>query len=216
MNTINRIGFYMVILVDGYNVTRFLFPRDSDSHETELAFFFDRLARYRSLKKDDISDVIVVLDGGLFAHKTREIRKGVVMVHAGQGRKADDVLVEYSRQFRNGAILVSNDRELRRRVAAQTSDSVSVAEFWDLVTEVCKAQGDNGQAHQFGSVNFIKYCSVDDENDGMGACVDKILMEGSMRLVNTKDEHKKDNQQRNSNALSKKEKLVQAIRKKLG
>jgi hypothetical protein len=206
----------MVVLVDGYNVTRFLFPRESPSHEAELAFFLTRLARYYALKKEHIHEIVVVLDGGMFSHKTREIHRGIVIVYAGHGRKADDVLVEYGKQFRNGAILVSNDRELQRRMAAHASESVGVAQFWDMVTTVCLAQQEDA-AVRFGTINFTKYSSDDDEDSTLAGEVDGLLIEGSMSLPLHK--HEKDllgQQRRGVNTLSKKEKAVRAMRKKLG
>jgi predicted RNA-binding protein with PIN domain len=206
----------MVVLVDGYNVTRFLFPRESSSHEAELAFLLTRLARYYALKKEHIHEIMVVLDGGMFSHKTREIQRGVVIVYAGHGRKADDVLVEYGKQFRNGAILVSNDRELQRRMAVCASGSVGVAQFWDMVTAVCHTQQEDS-AVRFGTINFTKYSSDDDEGSTLACEVDELLIEGSMSVLQHKHEKDMSGQQRRGvNALSKKEKAVRAMRKKLG
>lgn len=206
----------MVVLVDGYNVTRFLFPRETASHEAELAFFLTTLARYRALKKEQIHEMIVVLDGGMFSHKTREIRKGIVVVYAGHGRKADDVLVEYGTAFRNGAILISNDRELQRRMAVHASESVGVAAFWDMVVGVCGAERSREEARQFGALIFTKY-EHDDESNDMPGDIDELLISGSMGTSYQKcDSGQASRSRRGMNALSKKDKAVQAVRKKLG
>jgi predicted RNA-binding protein with PIN domain len=207
----------MVVLVDGYNVTRFLFPRESSSHEAELAFFLTQLARYRSVKKQELVDIIVVLDGGIFSHKTREILSGIAVVYAGHGRKADDVLVEYAKQLRNGSILISNDRELQRQVAAHDCISVSVADFWTLVTQVCKASQQEALVEQFGSVSFMKYSTEDDEHDDMESDIDSLIIKGSIGVRCVKSEEGQTKRQRDGvNTLSKKEKMIRAVRKKLG
>jgi len=206
----------MVVLVDGYNVTRFLFPRESPSHEAEMAFLLTRLVRYYALKKEHIHEIVVVLDGGMFSHKTRELHRGIVIMYAGHGRKADDVLVEYGKQFRNGAILVSNDRELQRRMAVHACDSVGVAQFWDMVTAVCLAQQED-DAVRFGAINFTKYSSDEDEDSALACEVDGLLIEGSISLPQYKNEKDFLGKQRcGVNALSKKEKAARAMRKKLG
>jgi hypothetical protein len=85
-----------------------------------------------------------------------------------------------------------------------------------MVTTVCLAQQEDA-AVRFGTINFTKYSSDDDEDSTLAGEVDGLLIEGSMSLPLHK--HEKDllgQQRRGVNTLSKKEKAVRAMRKKLG
>jgi predicted RNA-binding protein with PIN domain len=205
----------MVVLIDGYNIIRFLFPRESPSHESELLTVFSQLARYASSKKSDISEVIVVLDGGLFGHKTREIYKGISIVHAGRGRKADDVLVEYAQILRSGAVLISNDRELQRRVVTHACGVLGVQEFWNMVGAVCSTQRAPDAPSAGALVNFVKYSSDEDEDGEMHA-LDTLLIEGSKHNTVYKNDDDTGISRNKGNAVSKKEKVRRALHKKLG
>ncbi len=211
----------MILLVDAYNVIRFLYPGGRHAYEAQVTWFLSKLSAYRKLKKSDIQDIIVVFDGGTFSHKTREIVGGLVVMYAGVRRKADDVLAQYAQELRERAVLISNDRELGRRVAVHRSAIMGVHEFWQLVVALtAKAEERPSGAHRYGNVEIIKY---EDEAADEALCdvdaLDGLMIEGSMTVAGQgiKDDSSKGPGSRTSgSAVSKSDKMRSMLRKKLG
>ena len=204
----------MILLIDGYNVIRFLYPDSSAAREEYQLLFFKKLARYWRLKKDVLLEIRVVLDGGLFSHKTREVRKGIVVIQSGHKRKADDVLVEYGMQLRSQAVVVTNDRELQRRLKEHSCNVVSVTHFWDMVSALCM-QDDVAQddAHVYDELVITKYGDGDDEHY---PDIDDLMIEGSVLCQKKIDDGEENAKKRSSSSVSKKDKAAQFVRRKLG
>jgi len=212
----------MILLIDAYNVVRFLHPGARQAHDAQVAWFLKQLSQYRQAKKAEMTEFIVVFDGGLFSHKTREIVGGIVTVYAGGGRKADDVLVAYAQEFRQRALLITNDRELQRRAEVFKSSVMGVADFWDLVQTVCARQAAASEAvGRYAELAIVKYddAGLDDcldMVDGEGA-LDRLMVAGSLvpDSVVVKAEQVSAVRVAGS-AMSKKDKARQVLRKKLG
>ena len=94
----------MIVFIDGYNVIKFLLPRNRDEHDAQRAWLIAQMSAYRHAKRDDLKDVVVVFDGGMFGHRQREITSGVAVVFSGRGRCADSVLIEYAHKYGNQAV----------------------------------------------------------------------------------------------------------------
>ena len=73
----------MILVIDGYNLLKQIFPGIKESLEKQRLQFIRQLSYYKS-KKTDIKDIVVVFDAGPSSHATREVRSGIVVVYSGQ------------------------------------------------------------------------------------------------------------------------------------
>jgi predicted RNA-binding protein with PIN domain len=209
----------MILLIDAYNVIRFLHPGPRQAHDAQVAWFLSRLSAYWCIKKTDLKQIIVVFDGGLFSHKTREIVGGIVTVYAGGGRKADDVLVLYAKEFREQGLLITNDRELQRRSLAFKAGSMDVVDFWQLVEAVHERQAMVANKQEiYGGLSIMKYSSdeADEEMLVDAEVLDQVMIAGSVSSSVVKVEEGGCARSLSGTALAKKDKIRLAIRKKLG
>ena len=120
----------MIVFIDGYNVIKFLLPHNRDEHDAQRAWLIAQMSAYRHVKRDDLKDVVVVFDGGMFGHRQREITSGVAVVFSGRGRCADSVLIEYAHKYGNQAVIVTNDRELQRQCQQFYASVIAVDPFF--------------------------------------------------------------------------------------
>jgi|GEM_PF-2818863 len=208
----------MLLLIDAYNVIRFLRPGEPGLIEREILWFLKMLRRYVVIKQREMRcEVLVVFDGGLFAHKTREIVSGVPVVYAGKGRCADDVLVEYAEQYREGAVLVSNDRRLAERALHFRTQRFDVPTFWQMVEAVCAREMPDVPGVMAGPDEVVKYVSPqDDEYDDLAAqMVDQLMRDTPVAPGLTKKDEKVPTRT-SGTATGKKERAEKALRKKWG
>ena len=63
----------MIIIIDGYNLLKQVFPRVKRKLDKQRKKFISQLGYYKKQKLETIKDIIVVFDGGFFNHATREI-----------------------------------------------------------------------------------------------------------------------------------------------
>lgn len=206
----------MIILIDAYNVIRFLQPGRPGAGDAHQAWFLHKLAAYRQEKRATIEDLIVVFDGGLFSHRTREVTRGVVVVHAGVKRTADDVLVHYAQELGPRALLVSNDRELARRVSAHRAAVIGVQEFWSLVQTVTAPVASS--ATRWGAVEIVKHIEAAPDYVAYELSeqdLDELMIAGSVGDGGHKQDEEEE-RRRSGVTLSKKEKAAARLRKKLG
>ncbi|MDQ5890843.1 MAG: hypothetical protein QG604_717 [Candidatus Dependentiae bacterium] len=208
----------MILLIDAYNVVRFLYPGDRQAYEAQVNWFLSKLSAYRKAKRDEIQEIRVVFDGGLFLHKTREIIGGLVVIYAGARRKADDVLVQYAQDLREKGLLISNDRELQQRVAVHRGAAMGVHEFWGLVQSVCAQQEESAAtSHRYGEIVITKLENdvIELEDMPEGIDVDSLMIEASVSGVGKKEDSV-TKLRTNKGSLSKQEKARISVRKKLG
>ena len=74
----------MIILIDGYNLLKQVFPHIRGKLDAQRKFFVQQLGFYKHKKAKDIKDIIVVFDGGQLSHATREVWDGIVVIFSGQ------------------------------------------------------------------------------------------------------------------------------------
>lgn len=204
----------MVLLIDGYNVIKYLLPHNSREHDAQRDWLIARLATYARVKRDEISGVTIVFDGGLFRHRHREVHRSVAVVFSGHQRSADDVLVEYAQSFGAQAVIVTNDRELSDRCRVNHSQVIKVDMFHDLCSRVENKQ-DREVSKQFGSVAVTKLADNDDSSDDpeLDALMEAASMGGQCF---EKDEREAQVRVSSGRKLSKAERVRQRLKKKLG
>ena len=200
----------MVLLVDGYNVIKYLLPHNQHEHDAQRYWLIARLATYSKAKQGEVSEVVVVFDGGLFRHRQREAHRGVVIVFAGQKQSADDVLVEYAEKYKAGSVLVSNDRELCMRCHEHGSQGIDVATFDTLCSRVCLAPVEQ-ELHQLGEVTITK---IADDTD---PTLDALMEAGSIGTIPVRSEDDEVSaQRRKGRKLNKAARARRRLHKKLG
>ncbi len=124
----------MIIIIDGYNFLKALFPKIKDKLTHQREQLIKSLALYREKKEHEI---VVVFDGGFSDKASREVHRGVVVVFAGQKRSADDWIVDYvKRNFGKEMMLISGDRGLAGRCRRFNIDVLEVHDFAKLLESV--------------------------------------------------------------------------------
>lgn len=119
------------IIVDGYNVIRqspVLKPLDRQDLQLGREALIDRLAAFKRLKGHKIT---VVFDGAgepsVFDDRDRE--KGIRIRFSKQGETADAVIKRMAVREKQGAVVVSSDRDVAGFSAGQGAVVISAAEF---------------------------------------------------------------------------------------
>lgn len=199
----------MVLLVDGYNVIKYLLPHNREEHDAQREWFIARLARYARAKQGCVTEVTAVFDGGLFRHRQREVRRGVVVVFAGHAQSADDVLVEYADRHGAGSVVVTNDRELRRRCEEHGAEVITVDTFDELCSRVCDSH-DTEPQRTFRSITITKMTEESDPE------LDALMEAGSLAKLPAVFDDDAPRRKRQGKKLSKAERARQRLHKKLG
>lgn len=102
----------MIIVIDGYNLLKQLFPRVKGKLNKQRDQLIRQLGFYKR-ERPKIKEIVLVFDGGLIGRATREVRGGVTVIFVGRKRSADDWIVDYVERHRDREIvLVTRDREL--------------------------------------------------------------------------------------------------------
>ncbi len=119
------------IIVDGYNVIRQspdMEPLDRQDLQLGREALVGKLAVYKRLKGHKIT---VVFDGtgqaALFENRDRE--KGILIKFSRHGETADSVIKHMAAREKQGALVVSSDREVVDFSAAQGAVTIGAVEF---------------------------------------------------------------------------------------
>jgi predicted RNA-binding protein with PIN domain len=191
----------MILLLDGYNLLKYILRKDFVS-EKDRALFIARLLSYAQHKKHTI---ILVFDGGPYDRPTYE-RKGIVSVlYAGGSQSADDVIKEYAERHQaSQLVLVSSDRELQSFASRRQVATIDAATFATLMRE-----------RKEPPLKIVKSTEVAHKlQDKTNLELDALMQEGSTYIL-YKDESPKKNNESDKHRLSKEERKLLKIKKKL-
>ena len=123
----------MIILIDGYNLLRNIFHKEKGKLTKQREELVKQLSHYKKKKKHE---VVIVFDGGLFNHASREIRGGVVVIFSGQRSIADDWIYDFSERNKEKEImLVSEDRSLVDKCRRFGVDGLKTHDFYNLLQD---------------------------------------------------------------------------------
>ncbi len=214
----------MILLIDGYNLLKQIFPGVKHNLDKQRSYFINQLAYYKSKKGDQIREIIVVFDAGPSTHAVRSIKSGIVIVFSGIKSSADNWIVDFVERNRGKEILVvTMDKDLREACQKLGADWLNVYEFYTILQEYLLGDAvkifdqDNK-----GSDNYIKKFEHDD-NEELEAknldskALDLLMEEASIRMNYDKDVDAREPEDKRGKAHtpSKKEKRIQAKLKKL-
>ena len=130
----------MVLLIDGYNVLRGLFPSNKGRLDKERAQLIKELGLYFAARPA-IKALTIVFDAGPFLHASREVHNGVVEMYSGQRSTADRWITSFiERNSHREIMVVTNDRELSRRCKGLGAEVVSAQDFVDILQDFLTEQ----------------------------------------------------------------------------
>lgn len=210
----------MIILIDGYNLLRFIFPTIKGDLARQRIQFIKLLGFYKEKKQASVKELIVVFDAGPFSHATREIRGGVTVMFSGQRSNADDWIFDYVVAHKGYEILlVTLDRPLSARVKPFNVHCMDVDEFYNAVKDVLLENVENKVlSHQ----HDLQVYENDIDDDEITVTSDRAalnaMMEGASRMIQQKNDtdYSDSNKQKSfSRKDSKKNKHQARILKKI-
>lgn len=212
----------MIIVVDGYNLLKQIFPKVKGVLEKQRAQFIRQLGYYKSKKQESIKELIVVFDAGPFGHATREVKHGVVVVYSGQKSSADEWIVDFTARKKGEEILVvTSDRELITLCGRNGANALDSAEFYRVLGALlCEDTTPLFPEISLAGGDFKKYVpiDIDDVSSVDRNALDLLMEQESLALDKDERDRKKDyagDRGRKGHTLSKSEKKAYAKLKKL-
>ncbi len=143
----------MIILIDGYNLLRQIFPKSKRLLDQQRNHLVKQLSIYRT-KKTNIKEIVLVFDAGPFGHATREIQHGITIVFSGQKSNADNWIHNFVKRNKGKEILlISRDRELVLRCEKHNAKSMDVLEFYSIMNS-CILEQNAGSLEESSSTIY--------------------------------------------------------------
>lgn len=191
----------MIIIIDGYNLLRNIFHKEKGRLDKQRDELIRQLSYYKRKKKHEI---VVVFDGGLLNHATREIKKGVVVVFSGRGESADDWIFEYVERNKNKELLlITHDKQLIDRCMEFGADALGVKDFYVLLKESLLEDVEKEVSKKDDGDSSIQKYKRDKE--GAGGEIDSEALDLLMAQTDL-SEYKKDGDEDLSKVRRKKQK----------
>jgi len=212
----------MIVIVDAYNAIRFFEKAHGERliGESVRARFIHRMQSYAYARRSTIKEIVVVFDGGEFRWASREQRKNIMLVYAGQGMSADDWILGFlSGSKAHEYVLVSDDRKLLEEAESSGAFILSVALFFDCVAVALEKRHQKDQKKP--SSELIEYSSDDGQFENSNNLYLRELMEDSTRDIMMKmvdlaeDNFRSEKQVEKTQTRSKEELRLRRIMKKL-
>jgi len=177
----------MILLIDGYNVLKQVFPAQIIG-ERQRKKFIENLGRYGKKRQHKI---VLVFDAGPYERSWQEKVAGVYVVYSGTLETADDYIKRYLEEHRElDILLVSSDRELRSAAARWSIESMRAPEFYKIVQEFLKS----------GVAQAVKKTDVVKTSEEKNVDLDEIMREGSKVVQSKVDDFVKLKRSRKSKA----------------
>lgn len=209
----------MIILIDGYNLLRHIFPGVKGDMDRLRRQFIRLLGHYKYKKAYAIKEIIVVFDAGPDRRVTREIHQGIVVMFSGQQSCADDWILEYVIKHKQEHIaLVSMDRALREQCKKYRVEGIDVAQFYHMVKEVLLDSVDQHLNKEH--LDIQQYEQIDELWFDQVPMIDQEALDALMRAASGKVQQKDNEtlvarQKGMQHQVSKKEKKIQKMLKKI-
>ena len=212
----------MIILIDGYNLLKQVFHKVKGKFSQQREQLIKQLVYYKQKKKNDIDQIIIVFDGGLFNHAERFVQDGVIVIFSGKKDSADDWIINYTeknKQKSNKILVISSDKEIVSKCDRFGADSLNVLKFYDILQKVLlddvekdlKLSGERGNIRKYENIDFL------DKNLDISEVDSKaldLLMEQSMfDYDSSKDDVFEDRHIKKGEAKKKSKKKKSKLRK---
>jgi predicted RNA-binding protein with PIN domain len=207
----------MILVIDGYNVLKQLFPGLKNNLDQQKSALIRQLAYYKHKKGAEIQEVILVFDAGPSSHASRTIKSDIVIMYSGTKSTADDWIINYISRNRNQEImLITRDRALREACQQMGTDALGGEEFYRILQESLLDQ----KSPQNRETGLEKYEPILDEagSDWLNPEALDILMEqSSLQMPGEKaDDHERHHSRKSPSQIpTKKERRLLAKIKKI-
>lgn len=214
--------YIMIVVLDGYNILRYLFPYLKGKLDKQRDIFIKQLGYYKYKKEKDLREIIVVFDAGPFNHATREIKHGVVVIFSGQKSSADDWIINYTKKHsREDVLVVTMDRKIIEECERVEIPTLSGVDFLNImqsfllnepVKELKNRQKDLSEIKKYERIeNGEEFLSKKfDQN-----AIDLMMEQSSFFVGEKEDEVDLRDRKGRSKTLSKREKRLFSKIKKL-
>jgi len=212
----------MIVVIDGYNLLKQIFPGVKGSLEKHRSLFIQQLAHYHGKKAKEISELVVVFDAGPSTHATREVKSGVVVVFSGTRSSADQWILEFVERKKGQEILVVTlDRALRKSCEQLGADTLSVYDFYTAMQRILLEEAAAVFTAKDHQVGLEKYEDLDadmwDANVGKTQALDLLMEQASVGIAKDEDggDNRINSKRSKSYTPSKQERRLAAKLKKL-
>ncbi len=209
----------MIIIVDGYNLLKQLYPNNKENLELHKKTLFRKLGVYKKIKQGTIKEIIVVLDGGSLVHAIREVHHGVTVLEAGYKRSADDWIIEYVDRYKTQEItIVSMDRALCFTCEQHGAFSMGVFDFAHAVDQIIKNTVIQREFTPAPASNTLKFAEANIETDIeisiTDVNIDDLMSDGALMRQQKKHDIATKTPPKNTAPLSKQDKnLIKKLKK---
>jgi predicted RNA-binding protein with PIN domain len=207
----------MIVVIDGYNVLKQLFPGLKNNLDQQKSALIRQLAYYKHKKNAEIQEIIIVFDAGPSSHATRTIKSDIVIMYAGTKSTADDWIINYVSRNRNQEIMIiTRDRALREACQQMGADALGGDDFYRILQDSLLDQ----KLIQDHKTGIEKYEPIFDEEDSdwlSPEALDILMEQSSLQMPGEKtDDHEHPHSRKSpSHSLTKKERRFQAKIKKI-
>jgi len=183
----------MILLIDGYNLLRSVFPGPKVS-ATKKQQFLSELRRYEQLKGHW---ALVVFDAGPSDWVYKDKENGIHVVYSGVQQTADDYIKKYIKEHRDKDILlVSSDRELRDCAKRYKFESIGAYSFYQRMIQSLKT----GSSSEEPETDLIKLTEDSDVD------LDELMRQASEKIqLKREDRPIEDSRRPSAQKLSKEE-----------
>jgi len=211
----------MIVIIDGYNLLKQIFPGSKDNLHKKRSHFIQQLAYYKHNKAEQITELVVVFDAGPHTHASRMVQAGVVVVFSGIKSTADAWILDFVKRHTNDEILVITlDRALREACQQMGADWLGGSEFYTILQNNLLQNAELAFAPTLHESGLEKYEQEDDQESNPRAnnqALDLLMEQASMSIESKKDDQGQDvvHKKSKSYTLPKKEKRYQSKIKKL-
>ena len=213
----------MIIVIDGYNLLKAIFPRVKGRLDKQRDQLIRQLGFYKKQKSDTIKGIVLVFDGGRISRATREVRAGIVVIFSEQKMSADDWIIDYVERNQNKELmLVTRDRELIAQCRKHNVEVLKVMDFYRIMqTRLLERVESDLQADQSGAdqsgADVQKYERDDEIHEIDSEALDLLMEQASVDLSEKEEDRSQvsDSRKGRADTPSKKEKKRLAKLKKL-
>ncbi|KKT24156.1 MAG: hypothetical protein UW09_C0001G0219 [candidate division TM6 bacterium GW2011_GWF2_43_87] len=201
----------MVIIIDAFNVLKAGFG-DREIGDIEIRHFLRRVVAYGTVKHHEM---IVVFDGGSSSHSTRCFDRGILVIHSGYRQRADDEVMRLLSQYPpDNVVVVSSDREIVRYAASHRVVSIGAEGFKKLMYEAEREHESKGVALK-GVRSDLKKRPGHTSTPELDVLMQKAAARMMVKNEDTKSPLDEDENRRGCHKLSKAERQLERVVKKL-